>query len=50
MVTAQYVDTLFGDLGLNSRRKKNPASELFEPYRAEDFKGFIEEYLRLHHK
>ncbi|KAJ8105290.1 hypothetical protein ONZ43_g7485 [Nemania bipapillata] len=40
-----YVDTLFGDLKLNSRRKSNPISEMLSPYKPEDFAGFIEEYI-----
>ncbi|KAI9370398.1 FAD/NAD(P)-binding domain-containing protein [Aspergillus egyptiacus] len=40
-----YVDTLFRDLGLNSRRKRNPVTELLEPYKPEDFNGFVDEYL-----
>ncbi|EAU36862.1 predicted protein [Aspergillus terreus NIH2624] len=40
-----YVDVLFKDLGLNSRRKSNKVAELLEPYKPEDFNGFIDEYL-----
>ncbi|PTU21751.1 hypothetical protein P175DRAFT_0515817 [Aspergillus ochraceoroseus IBT 24754] len=40
-----YVDTLFRDLGLNSRRKSNQVAEFLEPYKPEDFNGFIDEYL-----
>ncbi|KAL4942553.1 hypothetical protein BDV06DRAFT_235396 [Aspergillus oleicola] len=40
-----YIDTLCRDLGINSRRKKNPIAEIFSPYRPEDFDGFIDEYL-----
>ncbi|KAJ1337157.1 dimethylaniline monooxygenase (N-oxide forming) [Microdochium nivale] len=40
-----YVDSLCKDLGIKSRRKGNPVSELFSPYRPEDFNGFIDEYL-----
>ncbi|OCK75780.1 FAD/NAD(P)-binding domain-containing protein [Lepidopterella palustris CBS 459.81] len=40
-----YVDTLFKDMGLVSRRKSNLFAELFSPYKPEDFNGFIEEYL-----
>ncbi|KAJ5816972.1 hypothetical protein N7447_009205 [Penicillium robsamsonii] len=43
-----YVDTLFRDLGLNSRRKSNPVAELLEPYKPEDFNGFINDYLAKH--
>jgi len=41
----QYVETLCKDLGINSRRKSNPISELFSPYKPEDFNGFVDEYL-----
>ncbi|KAF2734442.1 hypothetical protein EJ04DRAFT_564300 [Polyplosphaeria fusca] len=40
-----YIDALFFDLGLTSRRKSNIISELFSPYRAADFTGFVDEYL-----
>ncbi|XXH00686.1 hypothetical protein Hte_007036 [Hypoxylon texense] len=40
-----YIDSVFADLGLNSRRKSNPISELFSPYKPSDFNGFIDEYL-----
>ncbi|KAF4159269.1 hypothetical protein CNMCM6936_001921 [Aspergillus lentulus] len=43
-----YVDTLFHDLGLNSRRKTNKVAELLVPYKPEDFNGFIDEYLARH--
>ncbi|KUL83284.1 hypothetical protein ZTR_09133 [Talaromyces verruculosus] len=39
-----YVETLCKDLGLNSRRKSNPLSEYFSPYKPEDFNGIIDEY------
>ncbi|KAF2846075.1 putative dimethylaniline monooxygenase [Plenodomus tracheiphilus IPT5] len=39
-----YVDTLCKDLGINSYRKSNAVTELFSPYRPEDFNGFIDEY------
>lgn len=41
----KYIDNLFSDLGLNSRRKSNAISELFSPYKASDFNGFVDEYL-----
>lgn len=41
----QYVDTLCKDLGIESYRKNNPISELFSPYKPEDFDGFVDEYL-----
>ncbi|KAK2057595.1 FAD/NAD(P)-binding domain-containing protein [Colletotrichum caudatum] len=40
-----YIDSLFEDLGLNSRRKTNPVSEMLAPYRPCDFKGFVDEYM-----
>ena len=46
----QYVDTLFRDLGLNSRRKSNLVAEFLEPYKPEDFNGFIDEYLAKHYR
>lgn len=41
----QYIDSIFADLGLNSRRKSNPLSEMFSPYHPHDFNGFVDEYL-----
>ena len=41
----QYVDGLCEDAGINPRRKGNFLSELFSPYRPEDFRGFVDEYL-----
>lgn len=41
----QYVETLCKDLGINSRRKRNMITELFQPYKPADFEGFIDEYL-----
>ncbi|TAQ86979.1 hypothetical protein B7494_g4682 [Chlorociboria aeruginascens] len=41
-----YVDTLCKDLGIDSRRKSNFLSEIFAPYKPEDFNGFIDEYLQ----
>ncbi|KAI0384274.1 hypothetical protein F5Y04DRAFT_293560 [Hypomontagnella monticulosa] len=40
-----YIDTLFEDMKLNSRRKSNFVKEFFSPYEPEDFAGFVEEYL-----
>ncbi|MCJ1356958.1 MAG: hypothetical protein MMC33_006954 [Icmadophila ericetorum] len=40
-----YIDSLFGDLGLESRRKSNPIAEIFSPYHPHDFNGFVDEYL-----
>ncbi|KAI4201020.1 MAG: hypothetical protein LQ346_002262 [Caloplaca aetnensis] len=40
-----YIDTLCKDLGISSRRKSNAIKELFEPYKPEDFRGFVDEYL-----
>ncbi|KAI0538851.1 hypothetical protein GGR58DRAFT_466967 [Xylaria digitata] len=41
-----YIDSIFGDLKLDSRRKSNFVSELFSPYEPQDFNGFVDEYLR----
>ncbi|KAI2609238.1 FAD/NAD(P)-binding domain-containing protein [Hypoxylon sp. NC1633] len=40
-----YIDSIFGDLGLVSHRKSNMVAELLSPYKAEDFNGFVDEYL-----
>ncbi|KAL9127725.1 MAG: hypothetical protein Q9217_003455 [Psora testacea] len=40
-----YVDSIFKDLGLESRRKSNAVAELFSPYHPHDFNGFVDEYL-----
>ncbi|KAK1621870.1 hypothetical protein BDP81DRAFT_510787 [Colletotrichum phormii] len=40
-----YVDSLFKDLGLNSRRKTNPVSEMLVSYRPNDFRGFVNKYM-----
>ncbi|KAI0157188.1 FAD/NAD(P)-binding domain-containing protein [Hypoxylon sp. FL1284] len=40
-----YIDSVFADLGLSSRRKSNIIAELFSPYHPRDFNGFIDEYL-----
>ena len=41
----QYIDSLFKDLGLESRRKSSAVAEIFSPYHPHDFNGFIDEYL-----
>ncbi|KAI1308310.1 hypothetical protein F5Y03DRAFT_96919 [Xylaria venustula] len=41
-----YIDSVFEDLKLDSRRKSNFLSELLSPYAPEDFNGFVDEYLR----
>ncbi|KAL9028250.1 MAG: hypothetical protein Q9196_003362 [Gyalolechia fulgens] len=41
----QYIDTLCKDLGISSRRKSNAFKELFQPYKPDDFNGFVDEYL-----
>ncbi|PBP21836.1 putative flavin-binding monooxygenase-like family protein [Diplocarpon rosae] len=45
LTRTQYVDALFADLGLSSRRKSNPIAELLSPYAPADFNGFVDEYL-----
>ncbi|RYP63227.1 hypothetical protein DL769_007034 [Monosporascus sp. CRB-8-3] len=40
-----YIDSIFADLGLNSRRKSNILAEVFSPYQPTDFNGFVDEYL-----
>ncbi|KAI1101539.1 FAD/NAD(P)-binding domain-containing protein [Jackrogersella minutella] len=40
-----YVDSIFSDLGLKSRRKSNVFSEFLSPYHPHDFNGFVDEYL-----
>lgn len=42
--TTQYVDMLYEDLGINSRRKKSILSEMFEPYKPSDFKNTVGEW------
>lgn len=44
-MTQQYLDGLCKDAGINSRRKGNAVSELFSPYKPEDFNGFLDEYM-----
>ncbi|KAL7625335.1 hypothetical protein AAE478_004551 [Parahypoxylon ruwenzoriense] len=41
-----YIDSIFADLGLDSRRKSNPIAEILSPYEPTDFNGFVDEYLR----
>lgn len=36
------------DLGLNPRRKKTFFEEWFIPYRPQDYRGLIQEYLTVH--
>ncbi|KAE8362922.1 cofactor FMO1 FAD enzyme [Aspergillus caelatus] len=43
-----YLDTLMKDLGLNPRRKKTFFEEWFIPYRPQDYRGLIQEYLTVH--
>ncbi|MCJ1269839.1 hypothetical protein MMC22_009732 [Lobaria immixta] len=40
-----YLVGLCKDAGINSQRKDNVFSEFFQPYRPEDFCGFVDEYL-----
>ncbi|KAI0911233.1 hypothetical protein F4823DRAFT_586420 [Ustulina deusta] len=42
-----YIDSVFEDLKLDSRRKSNFLSELLSPYEPQDFNGFVDEYLRI---
>lgn len=44
------MDTICKDLGINSRRKGNFIKELLQPYKPEDFNGFIDEYMQKHNK
>ena len=44
------MDTICKDLGINSRRKGNFIKELLQPYKPEDFNGFIDEYLQKQNK
>ncbi|KAF7188126.1 FAD-dependent monooxygenase DEP4 [Pseudocercospora fuligena] len=39
-----YIDVLYGDLGICSRRKRSWFLETFSVYRPEDFKGVVEEW------
>ncbi|KAL2802401.1 putative dimethylaniline monooxygenase [Aspergillus granulosus] len=45
-----YVDTLAKDLGINTKRKSNPISEMFASYRPRDWKGLIPEFLEAEKK
>ncbi|KIW43913.1 uncharacterized protein PV06_04963 [Exophiala oligosperma] len=42
-----YMDTLLRDLGLKYWRKPGWLRELFEPYRAKDYRGVVKEWLSL---
>jgi hypothetical protein len=42
----KYIDSIFKDLGLQSRRKSNFIAEIFSPYRPDNFNGFVDEYLQ----
>lgn len=42
-----YLDVLLGDIGLNSRRKKNIWGEAMEGYTAADYASIIDEYLEV---
>ncbi|XXH00493.1 hypothetical protein Hte_006839 [Hypoxylon texense] len=41
-----YIDSIFSDLGLKSRRKSNAIAEILSPYEPRDFNGFVDEYLK----
>ncbi|KAF6827011.1 cofactor FMO1 enzyme is FAD [Colletotrichum musicola] len=40
-----YIDLLYSDLGINSRRKGNPISEFFGMYKPSDFRGVVDEFI-----
>ncbi|KAL8965208.1 MAG: hypothetical protein Q9183_003973 [Haloplaca sp. 2 TL-2023] len=39
-----YIDTLARDLGVRTKRKNNPFSEMFIPYRPSDYNGLLAEF------
>ncbi|KAL8873418.1 MAG: hypothetical protein Q9174_001113 [Haloplaca sp. 1 TL-2023] len=39
-----YIDTLARDLGIRTKRKSNPFSEMFIPYRPSDYNGLLAEF------
>ncbi|KAK4240608.1 hypothetical protein C8A03DRAFT_41919 [Achaetomium macrosporum] len=42
-----YVDTLLGDLGINTRRKSSVFAHVFLPTYPRDYRGLVEEFRRL---
>lgn len=40
-----YIDTLLADLGLQTMRKSSWGKEMFEPYRPQDYKDLVEEWV-----
>lgn len=42
--SAQYVDTLLKDLGVNTRRVRNPFTHLFVPAYPREFRGLVSEF------
>ncbi|KAJ4293185.1 hypothetical protein N0V90_008467 [Kalmusia sp. IMI 367209] len=40
-----YIDTLCSELGIRTKRKSNPISEMFTPYKPSDYNGLIDEFL-----
>ncbi|TVY85300.1 FAD-dependent monooxygenase DEP4 [Lachnellula suecica] len=45
-----YIDTLVGDLGIDTRRKRNPFAALFLPTSPKDYRGLIDEFQRVQAK
>lgn len=43
----QYIDALARDLGIKTNRKGNFISEMFSSYRPSDYRGLIDEYLKV---
>lgn len=44
----QYIDTLLGDLGINTVRRSNPLAELFLPAYPKIYRGLVDEFKRAH--
>jgi hypothetical protein len=42
----QYIDTLLGDLGINTVRRRNPLAELFLPAYPRVYRGLVDEFKR----
>ncbi|KAL2831376.1 cofactor FMO1 FAD enzyme [Aspergillus cavernicola] len=43
-----YIDTLLGDLGINTVRRSNPLAELFLPAYPRNYRGLVDEFRRTH--